>query len=222
MRSNHVPAAPARAHLLALREAGVGYSQVAKLAGLSPSTVGRLLWPVDRPVPSVLAWVADAILGVRPGTARRAEQARIDGTGTARRVQALVALGWSFIDQAAAIGWGNANYRRLADADLVRPDTARAVARLYDRWSMRPAPDSVKSLRARRMAARRGWVPPLAWDDDTIDDHRGRPGGAARQGARSGAGLRNGGGRVIRTTTSPMTNMHGAGRRPTTTSGRIR
>jgi hypothetical protein len=53
----------------------------------------------------------------------------------------------------------------------VHRGTAGQVARVYDELAMTPGP----STRARDAAARRGWVPPLAWDDDEIDDPQARP-----------------------------------------------
>jgi predicted DNA-binding protein (UPF0251 family) len=52
----------------------------------------------------------------------------------------------------------------------VTRSTAARVARLYDLLSMRPGPSPI----AKRRALAKGWAPPLAWDDDTIDDPRAR------------------------------------------------
>lgn len=94
----------------------------------------------------------------------------IDRTGTLRRVQALMAMGWACRDIAARIGYARPD-------DLLRPgrpilrETAERVARLYEELCMTPGP----SVRARAIAARRGYAPPLAWDDDTIDDPNALP-----------------------------------------------
>jgi hypothetical protein len=48
--------------------------------------------------------------------------------------------------------------------------THEAVAAAYDALSMKLPPDTGISRQVRAHAERRGWAPPLAWDDDTIDD----------------------------------------------------
>ena len=53
----------------------------------------------------------------------------------------------------------------------VNRDTYQAVADLYDRLSMTPGP----SQEARDRAKRKGWRPPLAWDDDSIEDPEAKP-----------------------------------------------
>jgi len=48
----------------------------------------------------------------------------------------------------------------------IRRATADNVRRVYDELWDKPGPSRISAQRA----AKRGWVPPLAWDDDTIDD----------------------------------------------------
>lgn len=98
-----------------------------------------------------------------PGTSER---------GTTRRLQALTAIGYSLADLAEMLAMPLEHVRALsgARAHRISPDTARAVAELYERLCMTPVGGPDADL-ARRYARRRGWVPPLAWDD--IDDDRG-------------------------------------------------
>jgi len=97
----------------------------------------------------------------------------IDATGTARRLQALAALGHRYEDVAALLQVGKSRARDLTvrHGDLVHRDTAAAVAAVYDELSMVLGPSS----RSRVLAANRGWPPPLAWDDDAIDDPAAGP-----------------------------------------------
>lgn len=101
--------------------------------------------------------------------------AAVEASGTVRRVQALVALGHTLSSVAREIGWTLPNLSRLVYtgsipyAARVEVRTAQAVFRVYDRLSM-VRPDGLLAGRARAHAAARGWLPPLAWDDDTIDD----------------------------------------------------
>ena len=63
---------------------------------------------------------------------------------------------------------------------LVRVKTARVVAEVYDRLWDKPAPEGRNRSCALAMARRKGFVPPLAWDDDEIDDPAARPHGEWR------------------------------------------
>jgi hypothetical protein len=66
------------------------------------------------------------------------------------------------------------NFFRILARDQVRVATAHAVRQLYDELWDAPPPcgpyKSAASARARRAAAARGWPPPAAWDDQSIDN----------------------------------------------------
>lgn len=98
---------------------------------------------------------------------------RRDSTGTARRLRALVAMGYSQADIGRAVGISPTYISKLANQNRgqVNPDTADRIIALYDKLSMTPGP----SRWARDWAHRKGWMPPLAWDDDTIDDPAAQP-----------------------------------------------
>lgn len=170
-----VDAAPVKAHLEQLRAAGVGKRTIATQAGVSQTVVNRLIG-VDhsRPAARVRPEVAQRLLSVQTG--HLAEGAYIDATGTTRRLQALVSIGWSQTHLAKRIGWtvANLNVLVLGRRSQVTIATTKLVAQLYDELSMQPGP----SNRARSLARTRSWAPPLAWDDDTIDDRSARPHGA--------------------------------------------
>lgn len=92
----------------------------------------------------------------------------IDSTGTRRRLRALVAIGWRYSDIAVRLDVVTARVGHLAAgrSATVHRDTAAAIAAIYDELSMTPGP----SPRNRALAAGRQWAPPLAWDDERIDD----------------------------------------------------
>lgn len=97
---------------------------------------------------------------------------RIDATGTARRLRALVAIGWTFDDLAHQLGYASkGSLRNITARRYVSPATEKRVRALYDRLSMTHGPSS----RSRAIARGRGWAPPLAWDDDSIDDPAAEP-----------------------------------------------
>lgn len=115
----------------------------------------------------------DSILG-RPYT--------VPSIGTARRVQALVALGWTFGQIGQQLGRGHDYAQKLATrADtFVRHSTAELVADVYEQMSMSLPPretgrDRWRANYAQTAAAKRGWVPPLCWND--IDDADEQPTG---------------------------------------------
>lgn len=106
----------------------------------------------------------------------------IPAHGTALRLQALNALGWSFPTIAKHTGIERSYLRLLAKAHYpqLRPTTAARITRTYDALSMRlPAQDTPARrgsvARTRRQAQDRGWLPPLALDDARVDDPTYRP-----------------------------------------------
>lgn len=123
-------------------------------------------------------------------------QSRIDPTGTQRRLQALVAMGytWRAIDrhlghQNLAEKWGNGRLR------YVFPATATKVAKVYEKLSMTLPPNQTSRekaavTKARNIARRNGWPPPLAWDniDNPDEQPRGWQRDVPRGGGWSGAG----------------------------------
>lgn len=107
----------------------------------------------------------------------------VDGTGTRRRIQALMALGWSGPRIDEHLGKRRTyTVRILLDDGPVLLKTAEMVARTYDALSMTLPPSETRqerqvATRTRNYAKARGWVPPLAWnniDDPTENPNVGR------------------------------------------------
>ena len=98
---------------------------------------------------------------------------RQDSAGTVRRLQALIARGWSIRHLGHRLGRTGPNMNRLMfGTDEVLLATYVAVKRLYDElWDAEPPAASSDQKRARtralNRAEREGWPPPLAWDDGT-------------------------------------------------------
>lgn len=93
----------------------------------------------------------------------------VSSVGTKRRVRALNRLGWSSYALSERLGKAPCYVASLLRNDLVSRRTAAVIARLFDELCMTVPPVSASSVRTRNYAARMGWPPPLAWDDD-IDD----------------------------------------------------
>jgi hypothetical protein len=104
----------------------------------------------------------------------RGQYAKVDATGTVRRVQALLALGHTHPEIAAAAG-GPKNISKnviLNRYDNLHADVAAAISRAYEALSM-TVPTHWRARECARRAKALGYLPPLAWDD--IDDPNERP-----------------------------------------------
>lgn len=100
----------------------------------------------------------------------------VSEVGTLRRLQALCAIGWTQREIGAHMGVTRSrvsNIIRNTRQNVTR-ETAQRVAEVYDELSMTVRVGR-EAARIRRYAASKGWVPPLAWDDETIDDPDARP-----------------------------------------------
>jgi hypothetical protein len=93
--------------------------------------------------------------------------------GCQRRLRALAALGWSARAVADISGVSLDSIKELRRAghepEHIRRDVAARIVKAYDALSMTLPPPGRASSRVRGDAARNGWSPPLAWDDDRID-----------------------------------------------------
>jgi len=179
------PAAPVREHVQALRREGASFRAIGRAAGVSPTTVHRLLHGEParcRAVPDRMhAAEARRLLAVTQAAAERAA-ARRDAAGTRRRLRALTAVGHPAVSLAARLGVAPRTVRDLAagQAGSVSPAMHRAVAALYDEiWDQPPDEHTGAQRRAaaaaRARAARNGWPTPMGLDDDQIDAPGYRP-----------------------------------------------
>jgi hypothetical protein len=177
-------AEPVRQHIRMLSSYGIGWQRVCRLSGVSNGGVSRILYGAPHvggaPTKRVRTTTADKILAVKPSFDHLAPMARVDGTGTRRRLQALIANGWP--QKRLGIEMGITHHRLIWDhvrQDVVAADTARRVKDLYDRlWNVDPIARGVAprfAAEAQARAAANGWVPPGAWDDDYIDSPAASP-----------------------------------------------
>jgi len=188
----YVDAAPAREHLRALAAAGIGWRRAAQLAGVASGAVSKLLYggPGGRP-PSrgIRPETEQKLLAVRAVPESLSAGARTDAAGTRRRVQALVAAGYSQAILAGRLGIQRSNFQ-LATCDQVTAGTAQAVRELYDELWDKPPDESghrqkISVSRARNYARTRDWALPLAWDDDAIDEPAAKPAAGWRRSERT-------------------------------------
>jgi transcriptional regulator with XRE-family HTH domain len=96
----------------------------------------------------------------------RGQSRTLPNIGALRRVHALRALGWPTRELAERIGVHDRSISRWQHRSWISRELHDAICRVYDELADHPGPDE----RARRHAARQGWLQPLWWDADTIDD----------------------------------------------------
>ncbi|MHC9046781.1 hypothetical protein ACYX8G_19525 [Microbacterium saperdae] len=98
----------------------------------------------------------------------------IPALGTQRRIQALMTLGWSMTAIAGQFGDRRGNVRRILETTTISRRFATKIADAYDELSMKIPYGTDRHSRSmiartRAYAARRRWLPPLAWDDIDTD-----------------------------------------------------
>lgn len=194
-----VPVGPVRAHMMVLAEFGLGYKRVAELAGLGVTPVRNIIWGRQEPGPRygelqkrVKRETAVRILAVQPVVENLAGGALVPARGTVRRVQALIAFGYSQSQIAVRLGVNDANlsglrirYERASAVGRqsrvkVSARTARAAVEMYDEMSVVLPPrgghrQKISFARATRMGAERGWPLPMDWEAYDNDFERPQP-----------------------------------------------
>lgn len=183
-RHHLTDAEPARQHVRRLMDEGMGRRTIAKAAGVHSSTIVGLLYgrggTEPRPPRKQISKDLEAkLLAV---THQVADGANVDGLGTARRLQALVAAGWSQNRLADMLGMLPSNFGTLIHRhrSQVLLSTAKRVEELFDaHWDQLPPTttrfEQAGVTRAKREAASKGWATAAAWDD--IDDPAEEPKG---------------------------------------------
>jgi AraC-like DNA-binding protein len=164
----YTDAEPLRAHLTQLLDSGISLATIAARAGVSRGTLHALLsthHAATRP-------------RVRAGTAQRIRQvtpvhqypAVVDSTGAKRRVQALIANGWSMTRLAPHVHCHPSTISRLLRSTTVTRNIDHAVRDLYTRLAEQPVPTATTGERssveaARRYADAHGWATSDQWTD---------------------------------------------------------
>ena len=112
----------------------------------------------------------------------RGQKLTVDATGTRRRINALRRLGWPLKELGERLGCSFQHVNALTSRAKVHRSTAAKVAALYDELCMLPGPSPSTAKRA----AAKGWAPPLAWSEDSIDDPAARPSTGTRLARQQG------------------------------------
>lgn len=170
-----IPADETRERLNWLRKQGMSVTQIAEALGLSREHVGALS---NGRMAMTTRRTAKLVAGLEPA-AYRTRWSR-DSAGTIRRVQALSCMGYSFKAIANMYGDVTGKYVSLqavhhwTQEKALTHAVADAIVIVYDKVSMIPCEDP-SAGRVARQAKKKGWAPPLAWDDETIDDPKAKP-----------------------------------------------
>ena len=166
-----VDAEPLRQHVEMLMDAGMSSWDITLAAGWKSRNALADALTRKRVRPQTM----QRILAVKPQSDRRNRY--VDATGSRRRLQALAINGWPYrilTERVGDMDPQTIGHIMSGRTRTIRAWTADAVANLYDElWSV-PGP----SRKSTTIATRKGWMPALAWDDDTIDDPNAEPHGA--------------------------------------------
>ncbi|MBF6333526.1 hypothetical protein [Nocardia transvalensis] len=164
-----VPITDARAHLGGQQKSGRTLDDLAALTAL-PRPVLSVVLRHDSS--NVDAEVARRILAIPVGPLPATETA--PALGAQRRLRALAAMGHPPAALATAMKVPEQTVTgllaALPESRTIPAALWRAIDATYDELSMTVGPDSALRDRARTD----GWVPPLGWDDEEIDDPRAR------------------------------------------------
>lgn len=154
-------AAPVRARLRELNGMGFGYQELADAFGM---TRQGLEWILDGKSTRVQARTWDRVMTFAP--ASMPTGGLVSTVGSRRRVQALAVLGWPQCEVASRADVNPKTLSRVLTQQTMLARNAAAIAKVFDELQMTPGP----SRWVRQRAARKGWVPPLAWDDPDNPD----------------------------------------------------
>lgn len=172
------PPGPLATELRELMESrSLSLRAVSRATGVPWQALSRIL--SDDPPAYVRASTVAAVRAFRD--ADLAPTVLVPAVGTVRRLRALTALGWPANVLAEALDMSVAGVLLILDGPAsVQHRTSEKVDQLYAQLSMRPPKPRDRyqrsvSTRTRNRALVRGWVPPLAWDDESIDDATAEP-----------------------------------------------
>ncbi len=177
---SHVDAEPTRLHIKNLQAAGVGIRRISELAGVDRKRIQVILHGrTDRgtaPSRRIAISTSTAIQAVPiPDIAHHVltGNCRVPAVGTMRRLQSLVAFGYSRTYLAGRLNMQVGNFCRLLNPTTtqINADTARRVEDLFAELEVTPGP----SVRARNDGKRKNWKVPMLWDLEDLDRPEATP-----------------------------------------------
>lgn len=167
-----VDADPVRQHIIALNDQGTGSRRISEISGVSRTAIQAILrgQPSRNQGPRKTVWrhTALKILSIPLDVDNRSRGQKVVAIGSVRRLRALQAIGWTQTEIARRMGWTVQNLNRyfISEPESILLGTAQDIAAIFNQLQLIPGP----SVRARNHAKSQRWAPPLAWDEDAIDD----------------------------------------------------
>lgn len=149
---------------------GVSIRAIAETAGVTPSVISNL----NRGIcPGLKVTTEKAILAVTPQAIfnRPLQTGFVPNIGARRRIQALMAIGYRHQDLTPQLGFSTGTLLHQI-GEWISKAKHDAVAALYEELWDTPGPAPATS---RVRIEKAGYAPPMAWDDDTIDDPNAEP-----------------------------------------------
>jgi hypothetical protein len=156
---------PARQHIAALvAEQHASLRSIARAAGVSFAAIRQIH---ARQQNRVSRYCEQLILDTTPEKIVCASTGRnfVPKTGTTRRLEALQSIGWP-LTKISEISGVNAEEISSGSGPWGQASHAAAIRETYARLSDHPGPSSRTSIRANKA----GYLGPIHWDDDTIED----------------------------------------------------
>jgi lambda repressor-like predicted transcriptional regulator len=165
-----LPAEPTVEHVHMLLAAGRTVHQISRTSGLAYDTIADLADPNRDPSRMVKPFTERAVLQVTADYSQLTPTALIGNRGLRRRVEALMTQGWTMRSLAEASGFRPSNFQPMVVRAVVTLANHRRVEAMYEQlWDKTPPLDTPTQrssyTRSLAIAKRRGYHPPLAWDD---------------------------------------------------------
>ncbi len=164
-----VDPAPAKRRIQELRTAGMSWPQIEKATGLSTNGLKNIGGWTEQG--RVCLDTHERIMAVPAPKGFVDSMARIPAVGTHRRIQGLMAIGWTQGHIGAEAGLKQTAISATLHHEVVSSATAARIKAVFDRLHMTPGP----SPQIVTKAGNWGYHVPLAWDEDTIDDPAAKP-----------------------------------------------
>lgn len=155
-------------HLERLQAVGIGYRRVAEFVGHERAVIQKI-----KRHDKILRNIGERILRIPVDWRLAKDEARLDATGSRRRLQALLAIGYDNRTQAREAGYTENSVWRIQSGaqSIIEAAAARRIEEAFNRLQMTSGPSGRAVNRAKML----GYPPPLAWDEDDIDDPNAMP-----------------------------------------------
>ena len=167
-----MPSAGVWAHVCLLKSRGMTLQEISSVADVATSTLAR----IRRGEPCYRSTAGRLLaVPVPPFATSGRVYSGTSTVGAQRRLQALATLGWSTLALSEHTTVSYHTLRSVYHKPRVMAPTHTAIMGLYDRFWNTPAPPSKSASLTATNAHANGWVGPLAWDDDDLDNPDATP-----------------------------------------------